>query len=430
MLLLRANVRFEKVSVMKKLFAALILLVSFLFASQPHRLNFQGVLTDAHGKSVIDTTYTVGFGIYDAEIAGNKLWEESKLLNTVNGVYQTTLGNDSTLNALAFDQTYYVAISVNNTALPQRTKLTPVPYAISSNRVTGEVAATASIANGLVVKSLHGLQDNVIFQVEGSLQLTVDPIENKIILNGLAPDQGEQGPIGVQGPAGPTGVEGPAGIKGEAGHGLKIDRICSVDDRANQSVIDGYPDYTTCIDTADGGIHLFRKTNSSFVTLGIGTVQPETNTQWNTAYTHSLNSDLHFSTPEAKVVAERPASTTQSGYLSDGDYRGFREADSLNHDSINILETQVVSIEQEVSVINDTLSAAMDSTESQHASISAINIGILSITDTLNAAMDSIEIHHASITAINSDLDKMKDTLRTDVIIGNLNGNFEIHLGN
>ncbi len=353
MLLLRAHLRFEKVLVMKKLFTALIFLVSFLFASQPHRLNFQGVLTDAHGSPVADTTYTVGFGIYDAEISGNKLWEESKLLNTVNGIYQTTLGNDSTLNTLSFNAQYYVQITVNSTVLPLRTKLTTVPYAISANNVTGNVSATTTIADGLVIKSINGLQNNMDFQVEGSLTMTIDPVENKIILEGVAPVEGIQGPIGPQGPAGVDGLDGtigvdgvagvvgPKGDTGDAGHGLKTDGTCNSSARGAGN---SYANLYTCLDPTNSELWIY--ISGAFSNLGKVAAHPDTITKWNAGYEHTLptNDSLHFTSLAAKTISEQNATSARDGYLTKTDFKDFRGA----ADSISILALQDTSFYNEL----------------------------------------------------------------------------------
>ncbi len=313
-----------------------------LFANQPHKLNFQGILTDPHGATVVDSTYAFGFSIYDAEVAGNKLWEESKLLTTSHGIYQTTLGNDSTLNTLSFNAQYYVQITVNSTVLPLRTKLTTVPYAISANNVTGTIAATATIADGLVIKSINGLQNNMDIQVEGSLTMTVDPVENKIILEGVAPVEGIQGPVGPQGIAGAdgtigvdgvAGAVGPKGDTGNAGHGLKIDGTCNSSARGAGN---SYANLYTCLDPSNSELWIY--ISGSFSNLGKVSAHPDTIAKWNAGYDHTLptNDSLHFTSTEKKNVAERSATTGRDGYLTSGDFSLFKGA----ADSISILALQ------------------------------------------------------------------------------------------
>ncbi len=322
---------------MKILALILTIFTISLSANQPHNLNFQGILTDNLGALAADTTYTFGFSIYDAEVAGNKLWEETKALKTTNGIYQTTLGNESTLAILPFDKPYYVHITVNNTALPLRTKLVTVPYAISANNVTGTIAKSTLIADSLVVKDINGLKDNVSLHVEGSITMTVDPVTNSITLNGLAPAQGIVGPTGSQGPAGANGIAGtngvagetgPKGDIGETGHGLKIDGLCTASDRTviiNNSAIQ-QADLSICLDTSDGVMYMFRESPRQFLTLGAATINETTNQNWNDAFTHSQTDSLHFSNSILKTIAEQPVSTSLDGYLTAGDYTTFSNA--------------------------------------------------------------------------------------------------------
>ncbi len=327
---------------MKHLLLFILICTVLLSANQPHKLNFQGILTGPHGATVADSTYAFGFSIYDAEVAGNKLWEESKLLTTSHGIYQSTLGNDSTLNTLSFDKPYFVQVTVNSTVLPLRTKLTTVPYAISANNVTGHIAASATIAENLTVKSINGIQDNMSLQVDGSLTMTVDPIEKVITLNGIAPIQGIQGVQGLIGPQGPAGADGvtgtnggigPQGVKGETGHGLAIQTMCDSLFRVNP-----IQESLTCMDQNTKIIYYTKGNYSPYDTIGLMTTDPENVAHWNNAYTHILpeNDSLHFSSTIAKQNAEQNADVTHTGLLSHTYFNSFLSA----KDSISILAKQ------------------------------------------------------------------------------------------
>ncbi len=249
-----------------------------LHANQPHRLSFQGVLNNQQGTAVVDSNYIFNFSIYDAEMAGNKLWEESKLIQTHGGAYQTVLGNDSSMNALPFDQTYYVQVMVNNTLLPTRSKLTPVPYALSANNVTG------SIAQGLAVKSLNGLTDGVKIKTAGLIELIHQPDSNAILLVGTAQAVGPVGPKGDKGDAGVSGGTGLKGDKGDDGYGLKIDDTCDSTIRANDAFKNRLENNYTCIDLSSGKLYLFKTNGIIFLDLGVATVQIERTEQWDEAY--------------------------------------------------------------------------------------------------------------------------------------------------
>jgi hypothetical protein len=61
-------------------------------ADVPPLLNFQGILLDTDGGTVVDSTYEVTFGIYGDSIGGTPLWEETQQLVTDNGLFNTFLG--------------------------------------------------------------------------------------------------------------------------------------------------------------------------------------------------------------------------------------------------------------------------------------------------------------------------------------------------
>ncbi len=323
---------------MKFIIFSFLVLQTLLLANQPHKLNFQGILTDNLGAPAADSTYTFGFSIYDAEVAGNKLWEETKVLNTANGVYQTTLGNDSSLTILPFDKTYYVQITVNNTVLPLRSKLIPVPYAISANTVTGTIAATTQIADGLVVKGLNGLTDHVNIQVAGQLTITTDPASNAIIVTdtgSVIGPQGPAGPTGTPGAAGTNGTPGttgPKGDQGDIGHGLAIERICN---SSTRDLIMSDSKYymqvgQMCLDTLDFELHMFHVSGQQpqFLRIGQATAHPDTISKWNVGWEHvqSNNDSLHFTSVEKKTIAEQPVSISLDGYLTSTDYTSFLNA--------------------------------------------------------------------------------------------------------
>ncbi len=359
-----------------------ILIFSLLyigFANQPHKLNFQGILSDNLGAPAVDSSYTFGFSMYDAEVAGNKLWEETKVLTTSNGVYQTTLGNDSSLTILPFDKTYYVQIAVNNTVLPLRSKLIPVPYAISANTVTGNIAATTQIADSLVVKGLNGLTDHVNIQVAGQLTITTDPASNAIIVTDTGSAIGPQGPAGPQGLAGVDGVDGAPGVagadgligsqgaKGDQGYGIQISTDCDSIARFNKGPQDPY----TCIDPNTQVLYYYQGGYSTnYITIGQITTDPENITHWNEAHNHSTNADIHFSSLAAKTIAEHNANESQDGYLEMDNFKRFKEAAdstsivlSLAYDSIGNIRDSLRDVSNNVNEmwtqgINDTIATA------------------------------------------------------------------------
>lgn len=113
-----------------------VLLFSFLASVQQvsaqATLSVQGTVQKSTGAAVDDGDYSLTFKLYTTETGGNPVWSETQgQVNIVGGVYSVTLGTVTPLTA-AFDQTYYLGITVGSGAeLTPRARLTSSPYALS-----------------------------------------------------------------------------------------------------------------------------------------------------------------------------------------------------------------------------------------------------------------------------------------------------------
>lgn len=123
----------------KLIFTAFLLLTlacglyTITFAEVPHLINYQGRLTDKSSKP-LDGTYNLTFKIYDAETAGNLLWEETHQAAAIQkGIFSVLLGSVTNLN-LTFDKPYYLEIKVNNEVMSPRQAITSAGYAIRAER--------------------------------------------------------------------------------------------------------------------------------------------------------------------------------------------------------------------------------------------------------------------------------------------------------
>lgn len=119
------------------------------FAAIPHLINYQGRLTDASGVP-LDGSYSLTFRIYDAESAGNLLWQGTyNGVGIQKGIFGVLLGdvNDPGYNfsQLAFDKTYWLEIKVGDEVMNLRQKVTSAGYAIRTE--TAENALQAQNAN-------------------------------------------------------------------------------------------------------------------------------------------------------------------------------------------------------------------------------------------------------------------------------------------
>ncbi len=108
----------------------LLLLCGVLNADVPRYIHFQGFLTD-DGDNPLSGTYNMVFRIYDVDIAGVPLWEEThNSVAVADGYYDITLGTTTALN-LTFDAQYYLALEVNSDGeMAPRYQMCSAPYAI------------------------------------------------------------------------------------------------------------------------------------------------------------------------------------------------------------------------------------------------------------------------------------------------------------
>ncbi len=110
-------------------------------------INFQGKVVNTNGTNVADASYTFKFRIYTSASADTATpcantcaWEESKSLTTVNGIFQTNLGDTTTLpGSVNFNtDTLYIAVIFNSdTEMAPRIRLTSVPYAFNADMLDG-----------------------------------------------------------------------------------------------------------------------------------------------------------------------------------------------------------------------------------------------------------------------------------------------------
>ncbi|MGB2696590.1 MAG: hypothetical protein WBD28_01870, partial [Candidatus Zixiibacteriota bacterium] len=119
---------------MKKLLMLGIISILILAASPcwpeiPHRINYQGMLTDDTGNP-LNGEFDLIFRIYDRLTLGNMKWNEAQYnVLITDGLFNVNLG-DSTSIDLPFDEDYWLEIEVMGLgALSPRIRLTSVPYA-------------------------------------------------------------------------------------------------------------------------------------------------------------------------------------------------------------------------------------------------------------------------------------------------------------
>lgn len=160
---------------MKKFFLLLLTLTAFgLQLSAQANLSVQGTLQNFDGSAVTNGDYDLIFKLYTVATGGIAVWEETQTVRVTGGVYSVLLGETTPLTA-AFDQTYYLGITLpGGPELTPRSRLTSSPYALSligQDNIfpsTGAIGAgTASPAAGYQLHVANAAGDGKLL-VEGT----------------------------------------------------------------------------------------------------------------------------------------------------------------------------------------------------------------------------------------------------------------------
>lgn len=149
---------------------AVLLLTPVVWADVPKLINFQGILRDGSGNPVADGAYTVRFRIYDDSTTAeaNFLWTETVPVQTLGGLFNVRLGDDTPLpNTLFTGSNRFVGVKVNVDPEMSRLRLISVPYALHALR--SDSAATATVALDLTCAGCVDAADLAANAVVGGL---------------------------------------------------------------------------------------------------------------------------------------------------------------------------------------------------------------------------------------------------------------------
>ncbi len=96
-------------------------------------VNYQGYLTDAGGNPVTGTL-SAKISIWDKEAGGVQLWSEERTMTVHLGYFHVELGTDTPFQTDVFDGSpRWVQVSIEDSPLLPRKKLSGVPYAINAS---------------------------------------------------------------------------------------------------------------------------------------------------------------------------------------------------------------------------------------------------------------------------------------------------------
>jgi len=120
-------------------------------AQVPHKLNYQGYLTNAGGTPVT-TPQTMVFKLYAVPSGGAALYTETQTVAVNAGVFDAVIGAVTPLN-LAFDVPYYLGVSAGaDPEMTPRQLVTASPYALRS--ANADALAPAATVGGAQITGL------------------------------------------------------------------------------------------------------------------------------------------------------------------------------------------------------------------------------------------------------------------------------------
>lgn len=114
-------------------------------------LSIQGIIQKSNGAAVDDGKYDLTFKLYTSTSGGTAVHTETQNVSVAGGIYSAELGGGSTPLSAAFDQTYYLGVSVNGSAeLVPRTRLTSSPYSLALLGTSNLFPGSGAIGAGTI----------------------------------------------------------------------------------------------------------------------------------------------------------------------------------------------------------------------------------------------------------------------------------------
>jgi hypothetical protein len=128
-------------------------------------ISFQGKLTNPDGTNVTDTSYSVVFSIYTVSSGGSAVWTETKSVTTSAGLFQTNLGDTTTLpGSVNFNSNaLYLGVKVGSDAeMTPRVQLTAAPQAFNADNLGG-------ISSAGYIQLSPGTQQSGFININGAI---------------------------------------------------------------------------------------------------------------------------------------------------------------------------------------------------------------------------------------------------------------------
>jgi len=122
-----------------------------LGAQAPEMFRYQGRL--ASGTNLVNATLPMSFKLYDALSDGVLLYEDSSSVSVVDGLYSTTIGDNTVFGSLTNAMTnaaVYLELTVNGETLSPRERLVSVPYALNAPAPAPIAGDPAAVSNEVI----------------------------------------------------------------------------------------------------------------------------------------------------------------------------------------------------------------------------------------------------------------------------------------
>ncbi len=145
--------------------AALCVFSSHAQATITNYISFQGKLTNTDGTNVANNSYTLVFSIYTVSSGGSAVWTESKSVTVTDGLFQTNLGDVTSLpGSVNFNSNaLYLGVKVGADAeMTPRVQLTAVAQAFNAENLGG-------IASSGFVQLSPGAQQTGFINISGAI---------------------------------------------------------------------------------------------------------------------------------------------------------------------------------------------------------------------------------------------------------------------
>ena len=122
------------------------------------QINFQGKVVNTDGTNVANGSYAFVFSLYTVSSGGTNVWTESKSVTVTDGIFQTNLGDTTTLpGSVDFNtDNIYLGINFNSDGeMSPRVRFTAAPYALNALKVGGltvtDTTGTLTIPNSKTI---------------------------------------------------------------------------------------------------------------------------------------------------------------------------------------------------------------------------------------------------------------------------------------